>query len=563
MSDNLTEGILFALLIGVGAFLLNWGLLFLNRYFQKNITVQNFRASLLKLLLRSATVLLQISITTFAFYAVLYQIPSWRPWLVNISLESQRLFTNTITLISTPFYTMGKTEISVRALLQLIILGSLLVVVGRSFREWLKRRILTKLGLEKGDQEAVSAVIFYILMSLGFIVLLQTTGIDLSYLTVVAGVLGIGVGFGLQNLAGNFISGLTILLEQPIKVGDFVEVNGLLGTVEKISVRATVIETQDGVSIIVPNSKFIENNVINWSYGDPSSRVHIPIRVAYNADLSIVTEALLNCARREEKVMSEPAPEVRLCKFGQDSLDFELLVWIEIPQFIDASKSSLNYFIEEEFRMRGIEIPLNQQDINLRSLGDLERFLPALGLNLNQPLVQQAALSSPMQKSLADLLRQVSFFKNCSDVELRVLVERGYRQAFPPEAVICRQGDPGTCFYIILDGTIGVIAEPSGQCLAELGNGNFCGEIALLTGTHRTATLIALTETMLFVIDRNALTSLLKQHKNLAEEISRVLALRTKELKELGLLLDEDPSQLERQDPVTLIRQRLAQLFGI
>jgi potassium-dependent mechanosensitive channel len=178
----------------------------------------------------------------------------------------------------------------------------------------------------------------------------------------------VGIGFGLQDIAKNFGSGLVLVFERPIQVGDFVEIAEFKGTVERIGARSTEIRTLDHVSIIVPNSRFLENEVINWSHRNPVSRLHIPVGVAYHADPQIVQEALLEAAQNHSDIVDSPAPQVLFQGFGDSALNFELLVWTAVPNRQFLLKSDLNFCIFEAFRRRQIEIPFPQQDLHLRSV---------------------------------------------------------------------------------------------------------------------------------------------------------------------------------------------------
>ncbi|HEY9709782.1 MAG TPA: cyclic nucleotide-binding domain-containing protein, partial [Oculatellaceae cyanobacterium] len=422
----------------------------------------------------------------------------------------------------------------------------------------------------RGSREAVAAVIHYLLAALGFAIVLQTAGINLSSLTVFAGVVGIGVGFGLQNLASNFISGLTLLVEQPIKVGDFIEVDKLLGTVEKISIRSTIVRTIDGVCVIVPNIRFVENNIINWSYQDPKCCVHIPVGVAYGSDPVLVTEALLAAARMESGVLYNPSPRVWFKSFGDSSLNFELLVWIDEPENSDPIKSALHFRIEHEFRYRGIEIPFPQRDVNIHNIEALgawfDKDTSAEGgkgkVHPYKTPLSESKKPTPQALSnwtLRDLLRRVTYFESCTDLELRQLIEYGYRQLFSAGEIVCQENDAGDSFYIILTGSVEVFSQRAEKYIATIHAGEFFGEMSLLLGTPRSATVRTLEDSILFVVCRNDLQQLLIAHQELADEIAIKLSERQQALRNLGLL-DEGASE---ETPFIKIRKQIQMLFGI
>ena len=198
-----------------------------------------------------------------------------------ITVGTDRFFENVLDVLTTPLFYIGDAHLSISAIVKLILLALFAFIVARLLSEGIKRSLLVRMGLDRGSREAISTIISYILATLGCIFVLQGAGINLTSLTVLAGVVGIGFGFGLQNLASNFISGLTLLFEHQIRVGDFIEIDSLLGTVENISIRSTIIKTIDGLFVIIPNIRFVETNIINWSYRDPRSRLRIPVGVGY------------------------------------------------------------------------------------------------------------------------------------------------------------------------------------------------------------------------------------------------------------------------------------------
>ncbi|QEQ00246.1 mechanosensitive ion channel [Thermosynechococcus sp. QKsg1] len=516
-------------------------------------------ASLLRLTLR-------ILLWALVLSWILQSVQSLSPWHERIDSTIQFLLERVAVVFNTPFMELGRTKVTLNFLFLILFLSLAVIFISRWVSEWLKSRVLMQLRVDRGSQETITRVVSYSLSFIGFIVVLQTAGIDLSSLTVLAGVLGIGFGFGLQTLASNFISGLAILFEHPIKVGDFIEVDGLLGTVEKISIRATIIRTNDSQYVIVPNNRFIEKNVVNWSYGSPDSRIHIPVSVAYGSDTVLVTEALLSAARQDPRVLLTPPPSVWFRGFGENAYLFELLVWINRPQDSEPIKSALNFLIEQELRQRQIEVPFPQLDLRLRDLGEL-RSLAHYYHRSVASVPETAAVSEPVapemvktEPSLADLLRNISCFSRCSNAELQMLIELGNRQFYGVGEIICSEGDPGDAFYIVLEGSVEVRSEHLNQILATLYEGEFFGEIAVLTGMPRSATVRALEETVLFVVHRSAVQRLLQAQPQLAEDIAHELAARQQVLQELGLVNSQEIKSLP---PLQWIRRRLQTLFNV
>ena len=256
------------------------------------------------------------------------------------------------------------------SLVQIFLLVALLVGVfwfSSGTKRFLFNRLLAQSGLDRSLQYAIAQVVSNIVLVVGIVIVLENTGIHLAALAVFAGAVGVGVGFGLQNIASNFISGLVILAERPITIGDRIEVAGIAGQVEHIRARSTVIRTNDNIMMIVPNTKFIDSPVTNWTYGDRRVRFRIPVGVAYGSDVNKVRDALLAVARENAHTLKEPAPGVFLDQFGDSSIDFKLMVWSsEMSARPSRYRSDLNFAIAEKFREAGIEFPFPQRDVHIR-----------------------------------------------------------------------------------------------------------------------------------------------------------------------------------------------------
>src|SRR6478609_7689274 len=256
------------------------------------------------------------------------------------------------------------------SLVQIFLLVALLVGVfwfSSGTKRFLFNRLLAQSGLDRSLQYAIAQIVSNIVLVVGIVIVLENTGIHLAALAVFAGAVGVGVGFGLQNIASNFISGLVILAERPITIGDRVEVAGILGTVRQIRARSTVILTNDNITMIVPNTKFIDSPVTNWTYGDPRVRFRIPIGVAYGSDLEKVQNALLEVARENSNVLEDPEPTAFLEKFGNSTINLELVVWSKEMSYRPRRfRSDLNFAIVQKLREAGIEIPYPQRDLHLR-----------------------------------------------------------------------------------------------------------------------------------------------------------------------------------------------------
>lgn len=264
------------------------------------------------------------------------------------------------------FY-INKTPVTI---LSIIIFAAILIaflILSRMFRRGLELKILSRLQIDTGTRYTLSRLIHYFIMVVGAIVAFQVVGIDLGGLAVVFGLLSVGIGFGLQNVTSNFIAGLILLLERPIKVGDRVTIGDTVGYVSAINIRSTMITSLNNISIIVPNSEFVSSRVVNWSHGDPRVRLDIAVGVSYNSDLDTVMQALQEVALENPKILEEPKPEVLLSGFGDSSWNMELRVWLRGPEQYFRIRSEVNTAIVRKFREYKIEIPFPQRDLHIRS----------------------------------------------------------------------------------------------------------------------------------------------------------------------------------------------------
>jgi small-conductance mechanosensitive channel len=272
-------------------------------------------------------------------------------------------------ILNLPLLTLGKQPLTSLSLIKIALFLAVLGLVARFSREFLQKKLLVHTRLEKGQQYAMSRVLSYVIFAVGLIVGLESLGLDLSSLLVLGGALGLGVGLGLQTVVSNFVAGLILLIEQPVKVGDRIEVGNTYGDVVALKARSTWVRTNDNVVIIVPNSDFIEKSVTNWTANDRSVRIPVPIGVSYDSDPAQVRDVLLRIAAAHPDVLPEPAPDVVFLDFGDSTLDFQLRVWtqskVQVPAVL---KSDLYYSIFEEFRHLEIELSFPQRDLHLRSI---------------------------------------------------------------------------------------------------------------------------------------------------------------------------------------------------
>lgn len=258
-------------------------------------------------------------------------------------------------------------RISAGSLAALVVLVLLLFWISKRLQRWLSEGPVLRKRLDPGARLAVAAVVRYTVLLVGLLAIVQTVGIDLTTFNVMAGAIGIGVGFGLQNVVSNFIAGLIIMFERPVKIGDRIVVGGVAGNVVDIGARSTTVLDNDNIAVIVPNSKFITEDVINWKYNDDSVRFHVPVAVAYGTDAQLVKRVLLEVAQADPDVLDTPKPNVWLKEFGDNGVVFELKVWS--ATLVDRKGqliSQLNYAIYERFNAESIAFPFPQRDLHIK-----------------------------------------------------------------------------------------------------------------------------------------------------------------------------------------------------
>jgi len=311
--------------------------------------------------------LLRVAVVAGILHLALTTMPVLRPFQRQTYFQIGYALTSTLRLLTQP---LPNSSLSISSLLFFVLLAVVVYGVAHRLSITIKQRFFSQF-LDLGMQETASILIKYVFTLLGILVILPFSGVDLSSLAVFAGAIGLGIGLGLQNLANNFLSYVGVLLERPIQMGDFVEVDDLLGSVDRINWRSTTIRTLDQVFVIVPNSRFMDSKVVNWSYRQRQCRIHVPVGVDYRREPTLVRQALLKVASEHPQISETPAPQVWLRSFNDSSLDFELLVWIDNPPDQFRLRSDLNYAIMAEFKRLQIDIPFPQRDLHIRSVAGL------------------------------------------------------------------------------------------------------------------------------------------------------------------------------------------------
>ena len=288
-----------------------------------------------------------------------------------MELDWSTIFTTIQDFLNMRLFSLKDTPVTILSLVIFIVFLTVFMFLGGAVRRFLQGKFLDKFEIDSGLKYTLSRVAQYIVVILGVLISFQFVGIDLTSLAVVFGLLSVGIGFGLQNVTSNFISGLIIMFERPISVGDRVEVDDIEGDITEISIRSTKVRTINNISIIVPNSKFVENNVVNFSHGDPTFRLDISVGVAYSSDLGPVLKALNEVAEEHSDVMKNPKHEVHLVEFGDSAWDMQLRVWVANVKDRYGLRNELNQAIVRKFDEYEIEIPFPQRDLHVRSSVDV------------------------------------------------------------------------------------------------------------------------------------------------------------------------------------------------
>jgi len=269
-------------------------------------------------------------------------------------------------------FSVGSISISITGILAGIIVFFVGFYATRLFQRWLDGDVLSRSRMDVGVRNSIRTAVGYAGITIAALIGVSAAGLDLSQLALVAGALSLGIGFGLQNIVSNFVSGLILLAERPFKVGDWIEAGGISGTVKSINVRATEIETFQRKTMILPNSDLINSAVGNWTHRNTLGRIEIPVGVSYASDPNLVRDTLLEIAHDHPRVLSNPEPFVVFANFGDSSLDFELRAYLADINYMLTVSTEVRFAIYERFKAVGIEIPFPQRDVNLRVVGKEE-----------------------------------------------------------------------------------------------------------------------------------------------------------------------------------------------
>ncbi len=274
-----------------------------------------------------------------------------------------------IKYLNYPFVNQREFHVSILSLLLLVLIILITTLISRYARRVLQKRVLPRFNVELGLQYTLLRLVHYLIIAAGVLYAMKIGfSVDLTGVAVIVGFLSVGIGFGLQYAAADIASGFILLFERPVRIGDWLALDGgIEGRVDNISLRSTVVVTNENMAVILPNSKLVQNKFVNYSYGSQLVRLNIPVGVAYGSDLEKVSAALFEAAQSVEEVLSEPAPRVHFSDFGDSALNLQIRVWINEPRDHTTIQSKVNFAIERSFRNYNIEIPFPQREVRLRS----------------------------------------------------------------------------------------------------------------------------------------------------------------------------------------------------
>ncbi|MFN2348406.1 MAG: mechanosensitive ion channel family protein [Thioalkalivibrio sp.] len=263
----------------------------------------------------------------------------------------------------------GTVRVSLLAALKLVLLLGLLLLVAMWLSNIIDRRVAQSPHLSAGVAAGFSKISKFVLITVAFLFVLNLVGIDLTALTVFGGALGVGLGFGLQRVASNFISGFILVFDRSIRPGDVISIGNKFGWVEELHARYVVVRDRDGVETLIPNENLITTEVINWTYTDPNVRVKIPVSVSYSDDVEQAMGIMLEIAREHPRILTDPPPSCRLIEFGDHGIHLEARVWVSNPEAgLGGVRSDINLEIWRRFKQKGITIPFPQQDLYIKEL---------------------------------------------------------------------------------------------------------------------------------------------------------------------------------------------------
>jgi small-conductance mechanosensitive channel len=290
----------------------------------------------------------------------------WINYILQI-LRVNEIFYNFLDSMLNTKISVGTATFSMGSVLLFFFIIWLSVIISDMIRAVLEDDVLNRVSLKKGVPRMISVIVRFSLISVGIFLAVSAVGMPLNQLTIIISAFSVGIGFGLQNVVNNFVSGIVLLFERPVQIGDAVEVNNLIGSVKSMGIRSSNIRTFDGAEVIVPNANLISNEVINWTLSDKKRRIEIFSGVAYGSDVHRVKEILLSILKHHPDILEEPEPLVLFNDLGESSLDFRLLFWIDNFDKWIIIKSEIIFKIHDALKEANIKIPFPQRDLHIKS----------------------------------------------------------------------------------------------------------------------------------------------------------------------------------------------------
>jgi small-conductance mechanosensitive channel len=271
-------------------------------------------------------------------------------------------------LAARPVMTLGNQTVSILVLGRALLIVALFWLAATLIRDYCEFSIYPQLNIDPGVANAINTFVVYVIVAIGVLASVEAVGLGMGTITLFAGALGIGLGMGLQSMANNLTSGVTLIFTRALRKGDVVTTGDTLGIIQEVGIRATRMKTPDAIEYLVPNSEFVDGKLVNWTRSDPYTRVHVPIGVSYDADPDVVRRIMEEVAAHTPNVQADPKPEVRFANLGDSSLNFELLLWINVKEVQpERVRSDLYFALFRALKDAGIEIPYPQRDIHIRS----------------------------------------------------------------------------------------------------------------------------------------------------------------------------------------------------
>lgn len=392
-----------------------------------------------------------------------------------------------------------------------------------------------------------SALVAGAFLLLSLAILSIRTGLDPTDAITLGGFLSIVIGLALQDTMGNFFSGLAIQTERSFEVGDWVRFGEQEGIVTDISWRTTKLRTRQNDMVIIPNTVISKDTVINYSTPTRIHAILATVGCHYRHTPAEVMDALREAAGQTEEVLDHPRPDIRTVAYGDFAIEYEIKYWIRDYTHLEEIQNAFMTRVWYAFSRRGIEIPYPIRNVNLREVSE----------------ETEQADREAITERIYRRLRRVDLFEALSEEETRRLSDRARIEQFFNDETVVRQGEPGDSLYIVDEGRVQVVVHHDGRSerLAELESGAILGEMALMTGAERTATIATLEPTRFFVIDREAFRETLMENPQIAEQISEILAHRRAELEETHAALHEAATRSTEEEKRRILG-RIWEFFG-